>query len=66
MKKRIERDRDDKSYVITTYEGVHNHESPSVIYCTPRQNLTVTSSGSSPLEEVPHTWSLEAAHSRVV
>lgn len=25
MKKRVERDRDDSSYVITTYEGVHNH-----------------------------------------
>ncbi|MBA0687007.1 hypothetical protein Goari_014570 [Gossypium aridum] len=33
VKKRIERDRDDKSYVITTYEGVHNHESPYTSYC---------------------------------
>ncbi|XVE86654.1 hypothetical protein DITRI_Ditri18aG0051900 [Diplodiscus trichospermus] len=32
VKKRIERDRDDKSYVITTYEGIHNHESPCMIY----------------------------------
>ncbi|KAK9271836.1 hypothetical protein L1049_002201 [Liquidambar formosana] len=32
VKKRVERDRDDSSYVITTYDGVHNHESPSVIY----------------------------------
>ncbi|XVF61782.1 hypothetical protein PTKIN_Ptkin08bG0158000 [Pterospermum kingtungense] len=32
VKKRIERDRDDKSYVITSYEGVHNHESPYMVY----------------------------------
>ena len=25
MKKRLERDRDDPKYVITTYEGLHNH-----------------------------------------
>ncbi|KAL2342985.1 hypothetical protein Fmac_004270 [Flemingia macrophylla] len=28
VKKIVERDRDDSSYVITTYVGVHNHESP--------------------------------------
>ncbi|XP_022977955.1 probable WRKY transcription factor 51 [Cucurbita maxima] len=28
VKKRVERDRDDSSYVITTYEGIHNHASP--------------------------------------
>ncbi|CAH2044462.1 unnamed protein product [Thlaspi arvense] len=27
VKKRIERDRDDSSFVITTYEGSHNHSS---------------------------------------
>ncbi|KAL4386213.1 hypothetical protein GQ457_09G011570 [Hibiscus cannabinus] len=32
VKKRIERDRDDQSYVITTYEGSHNHDSPFMLY----------------------------------
>lgn len=27
VKKRVERDREDPKYVITTYEGVHTHES---------------------------------------
>ncbi|XP_010925387.1 probable WRKY transcription factor 51 [Elaeis guineensis] len=35
VKKRVERDGEDPSYVITTYEGVHNHTSPAVIYFKP-------------------------------
>ncbi|CAH8390558.1 unnamed protein product [Eruca vesicaria subsp. sativa] len=33
VKKKIERDTSDPEYVLTTYEGRHNHPSPSVVYC---------------------------------
>ncbi|KAJ1285105.1 hypothetical protein BS78_03G255100 [Paspalum vaginatum] len=32
VKKRVERDKDDPSYVVTMYEGVHNHVTPGTIY----------------------------------
>ncbi|XP_022739823.1 probable WRKY transcription factor 51 [Durio zibethinus] len=50
VKKRIERDRDDKTYVITTYEGVHNHESPCMVYYNQMPPLIV-----------PNTWTLQAS-----
>ncbi|XP_073110893.1 probable WRKY transcription factor 51 [Elaeis guineensis] len=40
VKKRVERDGGDPSYVITTYEGVHNHTSPAVLYFTPKGNAS--------------------------
>ncbi|CAN8251589.1 unnamed protein product [Cochlearia groenlandica] len=32
VKKRVERDAKDGDYVITTYEGIHNHDIPSHVY----------------------------------
>nr|ACV92018.1 WRKY transcription factor 16 [(Populus tomentosa x Populus bolleana) x Populus tomentosa] len=32
VKKRVERDREDSRYVLTSYDGVHNHESPCMAY----------------------------------
>ncbi|PON58706.1 WRKY domain containing protein [Parasponia andersonii] len=49
VKKRVERDRDDSSYVITTYDGVHNHESPSVVYYNKMPLMA------------PNAWNLQAS-----
>ncbi|KAK9130057.1 hypothetical protein Sjap_010544 [Stephania japonica] len=51
VKKRVERDGKDSSYVITTYEGVHDHESPCVVYYNELPLM------------VPAGWTLQASHS---
>ncbi|KAL0394199.1 UNVERIFIED_CONTAM: putative WRKY transcription factor 50 [Sesamum latifolium] len=28
VKKRVERDKEDQRYVVTTYQGIHNHQPP--------------------------------------
>ncbi|KAK1666757.1 hypothetical protein QYE76_054916 [Lolium multiflorum] len=40
VKKRVERDKDDVNYVVTMYEGVHNHASPGTVYYASRDPTT--------------------------
>ncbi|XP_066313699.1 probable WRKY transcription factor 50 [Miscanthus floridulus] len=44
VKKRVERDSDDPRYVVTTYDGVHNHAAPGATYLCPppRRGATAT------------------------
>ncbi|XP_010531597.1 PREDICTED: uncharacterized protein LOC104807869 [Tarenaya hassleriana] len=46
VKKRIEKDTANPDYVLTTYEGKHNHGSPSVVYCDPDDEIEFTSRNS--------------------
>ncbi|XP_077210558.1 WRKY transcription factor 71-like [Tasmannia lanceolata] len=61
VKKRVQRDRDDPTYVITTYDGVHNHESPCVFYCTPRHDSSSLGS-SNPTLMFPNARTFQPAH----
>lgn len=61
VKKRVERDRDDPRYVLTTYDGVHNHVTPG---STPSRAAPAYSAPAAPA----WTWSelhaaAAAAHS---
>ncbi|URE15242.1 WRKY transcription factor [Musa troglodytarum] len=47
VKKRVERDREDPRFVITTYDGVHNHISPWML-CHDDARLPLASSASAP------------------
>ncbi|KDP35264.1 hypothetical protein JCGZ_09423 [Jatropha curcas] len=49
VKKRVERDREDSRYVITTYDGIHNHESPCMVYYNQMPLL------------VPNAWTSQAS-----
>ncbi|KAJ6353578.1 hypothetical protein OIU76_002573 [Salix suchowensis] len=49
VKKIVERDREDSTFVITTYDGVHNHESPCTVYYNYNQMPMA----------VPHAWTLQ-------
>jgi hypothetical protein len=55
VKKRVERDRDDPSYVVTTYEGVHNHMSAGTVSYASQD----AASGPFFVSEMHHTWGLE-------
>ncbi|XP_062181449.1 WRKY transcription factor 71-like [Phragmites australis] len=56
VKKRVERDRDDPRYVITTYDGVHNHASPGAAAAAAPQY-----GGSGFYSSPPHSGSPSAA-----
>eukprot|EP00253_Pinus_taeda_P020012 PITA_20012 len=49
VKKRVEREATDPRLLVTTYEGIHNHESPSVIYYIGKPIILPQLAGSKPV-----------------
>ncbi|WVZ72622.1 hypothetical protein U9M48_021050 [Paspalum notatum var. saurae] len=55
VKKRVERDPDDPRYVVTTYDGVHNHAAPGAAAYLLRASPPCSSASAAPLLAAP--WS---------
>ncbi|XP_021311135.1 WRKY transcription factor WRKY24 isoform X2 [Sorghum bicolor] len=61
VKKRVERDSDDPRYVITTYDGVHNHAAPGAAYLCPPPPRGATATAAAPCFSSPCSGSASAA-----
>ncbi|RLN21897.1 putative WRKY transcription factor 58 [Panicum miliaceum] len=59
VKKRVERDRDDPRYIVTTYDGVHNHAVPGRVASPGPPRGAQRPACSAPLVAAP--WSAPAA-----
>ncbi|XP_006645582.2 probable WRKY transcription factor 24 [Oryza brachyantha] len=55
VKKRVERDRDDPRYVVTTYDGVHNHATPGA-GALPYPSAAAAPAWTSPPPAQPACW----------
>ncbi|KAJ1282226.1 hypothetical protein BS78_03G035300 [Paspalum vaginatum] len=60
VKKRVERDRDDPRYVVTTYDGVHNHAAPGT---TAYLNASPPCSSASAAPLLAAPWSVPSSGS---
>ncbi|CAO2161369.1 unnamed protein product [Urochloa humidicola] len=59
VKKRVERDRDDPRFVVTTYDGVHNHAAPGAAAAAAQRGVrwSAACAASAPLVAVAAPWS---------